>query len=130
MVGACFEVYKEKGNGFHEAVYQECLEIEFELSAVPSVAQLPLSLEYKGKLLSQKYIPDFLCFDQIVLEIKAVKALFDDHRAQLINYLRATGKPLGLLVNFASFPKLEWERIAYTTRIWFSRFFAYLAVRN
>ncbi|MDQ8205195.1 GxxExxY protein [Pelagicoccus sp. SDUM812003] len=114
VIGACFEVYKEKGSGFHESVYQECLEMEFALSGIPSKPQNPLSLSYKGRPLSQKYIPDFLCFDLIILEIKAVKKLTDEHRAQVLNYLRATGKPLGLLVNFCSHPKLEWERIANT----------------
>ncbi|MDQ8182013.1 GxxExxY protein [Pelagicoccus sp. SDUM812005] len=116
VIGACFEVYKEKGCGFKEPVYQECLEVEFAISEIPADSQRPFALSYKGRPLSQKYIPDFICFDELLLEIKAVKALNDEHRAQVINYLRATNRPLGLLVNFAAYPKLQWERIAYTSK--------------
>lgn len=112
IMGACFEVYKEKGCGFLEAVFQECLELELVDQAIPFVAQPSLRLEYKGRRLRQTYAPDFLCFGQIILEIKAVTALNDEHRAQVHNYLRATGHRLGLLVNFGHFPKVEAERIA------------------
>ena len=111
IIGACFEVYKEKGPGFLEAVYQECLEIEFELQGIPNFAEVGLQLNYKGRPLKQKYKPDFLCFDKIVLELKAVKNLDDAHRAQVHNYLKATGLRLGLLVNFGHYPKVEYERI-------------------
>ena len=111
IMGACFEVYKEKGCGFVEAVYQECLELEFELQGLPFVAQTPLVLSYKGKQLKQKFIPDFLLFDKIVVELKAVSELTDEHRAQVHNYLRATKFRLGLLINFGHFPKVEYERI-------------------
>jgi GxxExxY protein len=97
IMGACFEVYKEKGCGFLEAVFQ---------------AQPSLTLEYKGRQLKQTYAPDFVCYDRIILEIKAVTALNDEHRAQVHNYLRATGHRLGLLVNFGHYPKVETERIA------------------
>lgn len=110
IVGACFEVYKEKGNGFLEAVYQECLTLEFSDVNIPFVAQPKLGLEYKGRNLKQTYQPDFICFDKIVVEIKAVKTLRDEHRAQVINYLKATGKQLGLLINFGHYPKIEHER--------------------
>ena len=80
------------------------------------MAQLPLELRYRGRVLKQKYVPDFVCNESIVLEIKAVKALTDEHRAQVINYLRATGKELGLLVNFGHYPRLEWERIVLTAK--------------
>jgi GxxExxY protein len=113
IMGACFEVYKEKGAGFLEAVYQECLEIEMELSGVEFKAQAELRLHYKGKLLKQHYVPDFLCFEKIIVELKAVSKLTDDHRAQVHNYLRATGYKLGLLVNFGHQPKVEYERIVY-----------------
>lgn len=116
VMGACFEVYKEKGCGFREPVYQECLEIEFEMSDILAISQEPQGLSYKGRPLTKKYIPDFICFDELILEIKTVKVLTDEHRAQVLNYLRATNKQLGLLVNFASHPKLEWERIAYTQK--------------
>lgn len=114
VIGACFEVYKEKGCGFLEGVYQECLEIELEARGIPFEAQRPLELRYKGRLLTQKYVPDFICYDSMILEIKAVKTVGDDHRAQVQNYLRATGRPLGLLVNFGFHSKLQWERIVFT----------------
>lgn len=111
IVGACFEVYKEMGCGFLEAVYQECLEMEFLAQEVPFKPQAELFLSYKGRPLRQRYIPDFICFDKIILEIKAVSELADLHRAQIQNYLKATGHKLGLLVNFGHYPKLEHERI-------------------
>ena len=110
IIGACFEVYKEKGNGFLEAVYQECLSIEFTEQDVPFVEKPRLRLNYKTRELRQTYEPDFLCFEEIIVEIKAVKRLADEHRAQVIDYLKATGKQLGLLVNFGHYPKIEHER--------------------
>ncbi|MBM3861210.1 MAG: GxxExxY protein [Verrucomicrobia bacterium] len=109
--GACFEVYKEKGCGFLEAVYQECLEIELRLRGVQFVPQPKLELEYKGQKLRTEYQPDLICFSKIVVELKAVSALADEHRAQVHNYLKATGHRLGLLVNFGHYPKVEIERI-------------------
>ena len=110
IIGACFEVYKEKGNGFLEAVYQECLALEFTDQGIPFIAKPCLGLDYKERHLKQTYEPDFLCLDEIIIEIKAVKNLADEHRAQIINYLKATGKLLGLLVNFGHYPKIEHER--------------------
>jgi len=111
IVGACFEVYREKGCGFLEPVYQECMEIELRLQGIAFVPQKPLVLEYKGCTLRSKYQPDFVCYDKIVLELKAVTELTDEHRAQVQNYLKATGLKLGLLVNFGHYPKAEVERI-------------------
>ena len=111
ILGACFEVYKEKGCGFLEPVYQECLVIEFEIQNIPFKQQVDLVLNYKGRTLVQRYKPDFLCFDKIVVEIKSTSSLTDQHRAQLHNYLKATGLQLGLLTNFGHYPKLEYERI-------------------
>jgi GxxExxY protein len=111
IMGACFEVYKERGPGLLEAVYQECLEIEFGLRNLPVVPQPRLDLSYKGRPLKQKYVPDFICYGKIVLELKAVSALNDEHRAPVQNQLRATGHRLGLLVNFSHHPQLEYERI-------------------
>lgn len=111
IIGACFEVYKEKGCGFLEAVYQECLEMELSDRKIPFKAQVLLALAYKGRPLKSKYAPDFICHDKIVVELKAVTTLSDEHRAQVHNYLRATGMKLGLLVNFGHYPKLEYERI-------------------
>jgi GxxExxY protein len=111
LIGACFEVYREKGCGFLEAVFQECLELELGFQSIPFKAQVPLQLSYKGRHLQQAYVADFLCHGKILLEIKAVEKLADEHRAQLLNYLHATGHRLGLLVNFGHHPKLEWERL-------------------
>ncbi len=111
VMGACFEVYKEKGCGFVEPVYQECLFLELGIQEIPFRAKDKLALEYKGYPLTQSYEPDFTCCEKIILEIKAVKALCDEHRAQVHNYLKATGMRLGLLVNFGHYPKVEWERI-------------------
>lgn len=111
IIGACFEVYKNKGSGFLEAVFQECLELELGLQGIPHVAQCPLALTYKGHSLRQRYVADFVCFEKIVVELKAVEKLADEHRAQVLNYLNATGYRLGLLVNFGHHPQLEWERI-------------------
>jgi GxxExxY protein len=112
IMGACFEVYKEKGCGFLEAVFQECMELELTDRNIPFVAKPLLALAYKGRPLKQTYTPDLVCFGKIIVELKAVSALADEHRAQVHNYLRATGLRLGLLVNYGHFPKVEYERIA------------------
>jgi GxxExxY protein len=116
IIGACFEVYKQKGCGFTEPVYQECLGFEFELQQIPFVSQVELQLDYKGRLLTQYFKPDFICFDKILVEIKALTSLIDAHRAQALNYLNATRFDLVLLVNFGHFPKVEYERIAHSRR--------------
>ncbi|MBH1976310.1 MAG: GxxExxY protein [Rhodocyclales bacterium] len=109
--GAIFEVYREMGCGFLEAVYQECLEREFTRQRIPFVSQRELVLHYKGVQLTQTYKPDFICFEHIIVELKAVKELASEHRAQIHNYLKATDLELGLLVNFGHYPKAEIERI-------------------
>ena len=114
IIGACFEVYNEKGCGFLEPVYQECLAIEFEYERIPAIAKPSLVLSYRGRILKQTYEPDYVCFEKIIVELKAVSALADEHRAQLLNYLHATGFELGILVNFGHYPGLEYERIAKT----------------
>jgi GxxExxY protein len=114
IVGACFNVYNEMGCGFLEAVYQECLELEFEFQGIPFKPQQDIFLSYRQKKLKQTYKPDFLCFDKIIVEIKAVSKLTDEHRSQVINYLNATNFDLALLVNFGHYPKLQNERFALT----------------
>ena len=116
IIGACFEVYKLKGIGYTEHVYQECLAYEFEIQGVPFVSQPELEIEYKGRILKQTFKPDSICFGKIVIELKALEKLVDPHRAQVLNYLNATGFDLGLLVNFGHFPRLEYERIVNTRR--------------
>lgn len=111
VIGACFEVYKDKGCGFLEAVFQECLELEFAMQQVPARPQVSLEMSYKGHVLRQRYVADFVCYDKMIIEVKAVDRLVDEHRAQVLNYLNATGFRLGVLVNFGHYPKLEWERI-------------------
>lgn len=110
--GACFEVYKEKGSGYLEEVYQECLEMELAMQGIPFQAQPALSMTYKGEPIKKKYFPDFIVFEKVIVEIKAVEELHDKHRAQILNYLRSTGLKVGLLVNFGHFPQVEIERFA------------------
>ncbi len=109
--GAIFEVYGEMGSGFLEPVYQECLEKEFKIQAIPYLDQKELRLVYKNEPLEQTYKPDFICFDKIIVELKSVRELAPEHKAQLVNYLKATGLRLGLLVNFGSYPNVEIERM-------------------
>ena len=111
IIGACFEVYRDKGCGFLESVYQECMEIELRLRGIPFAALKPLVLEYKNCPLRTKFEPDFVCYEKIILELKAVSQLADEHRAQVHNYLKATGLKLGLLANFSHYPKIQIERI-------------------
>ncbi len=115
IIGACFVVYNEMGCGFLESVYQECMEMELGVQSVPFQSQQKLRLKYKGKRLEKTFEPDFVCFDKITVEIKAVSVLTDEHRAQLINYLHASGLEVGLLVNFGNHRKLEHERFVCTT---------------
>jgi len=110
--GAVFEVYKAMGAGFLEAVYQECLEEELKVRGIPFVAQPEIKIIYKGRMLHQSYRADIVCYDKIILELKAVGALLPEHSAQLFNYLRATKMKLGFLVNFGHYPGVEIKRIA------------------
>ncbi len=111
VMGACFEVYRQLGCGFLEAVYQECLEIEFRLRGIHVEREVPIPITYKQHILNRRYSADFICCDVLVLELKTVSALTGEHRAQLINYLHAANRRVGLLVNFGHFPGLEWERL-------------------
>lgn len=110
--GAAFEVHNHMGNGFLEAVYQECLGYEFFLANIPFVSQKPLSLNYKGKALTQTYQPDFVCFDKIIVELKATTNISPAHKAQILNYLKTTGLSVGLIINFGTYPKAQIERFA------------------
>src|SRR5712692_10141787 len=111
IIGTCFAVYKDKGCGFLEPVYHECLEIELELQRIPFQSKAPQTLQYRGRTLVQTFTPDFVCYDNIIVELKAVSALVDEHRAQPLNYPRATGCKLGLLVNFGHYPRMEYQRL-------------------
>ncbi|MCA9733312.1 MAG: GxxExxY protein [Deferribacteres bacterium] len=114
IMGACFEVYKEMGCGYTEPVYQECLELEFGMQGIPVSSQEQIGLTYKNHELKKKFIPDFICFEKIILEIKTVSAMQEKHESQVLNYLNATGYKLGLLVNFAHYPKVEYKRLVNT----------------
>jgi len=109
--GAVFEVYREMGCGFLEAVYQECLERELKQCGITFDSQPKLKLHYKGEPLKQMYKPDLDCFDKIIVELKAVNVLGSEHEAQIFNYLKASGLRLGLLVNFSHYPKVTVKRI-------------------
>jgi GxxExxY protein len=110
IVGAAMDVYNELGSGFLEAVYQEAMEIELGNRGVPFRRQAPIRVSYKGQLISKEYIADFLCFEKIIVELKSIEQLTDRESAQLINYLKATGLKVGLLLNFGACSSFEWKR--------------------
>lgn len=110
IVGAAIEVHKELGPGFLEAVYQEALQIELADRAIPFTAQTDIPVRYKGNLLDKRYIADFLCFDQIIVELKAADKLTQKDASQVLNYLKAAELRVGVLMNFGSHGKLEWQR--------------------
>jgi GxxExxY protein len=113
IVGAAMEVSNQLGCGFLEAVYQEALGIEFDERRIPNAPQKRIEISYKGRVLNKEYIADFLCYDLIVVEIKAIKTITGIEEAQILNYLKATDLTLGLILNFGA-PQLEWKRYAST----------------
>jgi GxxExxY protein len=115
IIGACMSVHNELGHGFLEAVYQESLALEFSKRGIPFVREKPLMISYKGIELAARYEADFLCYDSIILELKALNELIPKHEAQTIHYLKATGCQRGLLINFGA-PKLEYRRFVLTER--------------
>lgn len=110
LIGACYEVHKELGNGYLEDVYQESLEIELASRGIAFVAHPKLPIFYKGRPLRKYYDADLLVLDKIIVELKAAKMILPEHEAQLLHYLKATGRRIGYLVNFGAFPKLDWRR--------------------
>jgi GxxExxY protein len=110
--GACFEVYRTLGAGFLEAVYQESLALEFQRQQIPFKETPSLALSYKGDRLRHTYAPDFVCFEQVIVELKALRTIAPEHRAQVMNYLKASGLEIGLLVNFGSTEGVQIERFA------------------
>ena len=112
IIGAALEVHKELGCGFLESVYQEALGREFSTQGIPSKSQPVIQINYKGKPLNKTYQPDFVCYEEIVVEIKAISNLSGVEEAQLINYLKATKLKTGLLINFGS-KSLEHKRLVY-----------------
>jgi len=110
IVGAAIEVHRELGSGFLEAVYQESLELELAERGVPFLAQVELCIRYKNRELNKKYCADLVCFGSIIVELKSVQKIGPIEEAQLLNYLKATGMKVGLLINFGGYGKLEWKR--------------------
>jgi GxxExxY protein len=110
IIGCAMEVHKILGNGFLEAVYQEALEIEFIKQNVPFLREKEIRIEYKGITLNKKYCADFLCFEEIIVELKALSEMAENNYKQLFNYLKATGLKLGLIINFGT-ESLEYKRI-------------------
>ncbi|MDR1632758.1 MAG: GxxExxY protein [Dysgonamonadaceae bacterium] len=100
IIGAAMEVHRELGCGFLEAVYQEALELEFQTKNIPYEREKRLKIYYKGKELSKFYVADFVCFDSIIVETKALSGITNEHYSQIINYLKATKIEIGLLINF------------------------------
>ena len=109
IVGAAMAVHRFFGCGFHEKVYQDALEIEFQEQSIPYLREEPIFAEYHGEQLSTEFIPDFICYDSIIVELKAVRELEDYQRSQAINYARVAGKQMALLINFGE-PSLRYER--------------------
>lgn len=112
IIGAMMEVHKILGHGFLEAVYQEALSIEFDKRNIPYEQEEKVDITYKGIHLDKFYIADFICFREIVVEIKALSSISSDHEAQLINYLKATGLRVGILANFGE-KSLTYKRMIY-----------------
>ena len=110
IVGAAIEVHRELGHGFLEAIYQEALEIELTNRDIPFLSQQTLPLHYKGQRLKKKYVADLICFEKIIVELKALNQLSGKEESQILNYLKATGLQVGLLINFGSTGRLEWKR--------------------
>ncbi len=110
IIGAAVEVHTELGHGFLEQVYQEALEIEFEMQGIPYDREKLIDIYYKGEKLEKFYKADFVCYEEIIIEVKALSDLNGDHESHLINYLQATRKPLGILINFGK-PSLQYKRI-------------------
>lgn len=117
IIGAAMEVYNEHGSGFPEPVYQESMEIELERRSIPFIAQPEFSISYKGQRLKKHFVPDLITYGKIIVELKVVESLTDKERSQLFHYLKASKFALGLLINFGSHGKLEWERIIYSKNL-------------
>lgn len=110
IIGCAMEVHNVLGHGFLEAVYQEALEIVFIENGIPYLKEKILDIEFRGKKLQKKYVSDFFCFDNIIVETKATKELTDIDLSQVLNYLKATNKKIGLLINFGS-SRLQYKRV-------------------
>jgi GxxExxY protein len=110
IIGAAMEVYWQLGRGFLEPIYQEAFEIELARRGLPFEPQKELTIVYKGHTLEKKYVADMICFNQIIVELKALHRLTGVDEGQLLNYMRMTRMGVGLLINFGSQVRLEWKR--------------------
>jgi GxxExxY protein len=113
VIGAAMEVHRQLGPGFLEAVYQEALAIEFSARAIPFAREVELPVYYKGQPLTCSYRADFVCYREVIVELKALKAITGVEEAQLLNYLKATGLERGLLVNFGN-SRLEFKWFVFS----------------
>ncbi|MBI5877753.1 MAG: GxxExxY protein [Chloroflexi bacterium] len=113
IIGAAIEVHRTLGHGFLEGVYQEALEIELVAKGIPFESQKPLAISYKGHRLAKSYVADYLCYGQIIVEIKALEQMSGIEEGQLLNHLRASGMKVGLLINFGRPGKLDWKRFVW-----------------
>jgi GxxExxY protein len=116
IVGAAMDVYNQLGSGFGEAVYQDAMEIEVELRKISNNAQQDIFVYYKGQQLKSFFKPDLICYEKVVVELKALDRLTSREESQVLNYLKATGLPVGLLINFGGDRDLEWKRIVLTQK--------------
>jgi len=110
IIGAAIEVHKTLGHGFLEAVYQEAIEYELSDRKIPFRSQVELRIKYKERYLNKTYVADIVAYDKIIVELKALSALSGKDESQIINYLKATGYKVGVLINFGQPYKLEWKR--------------------
>ena len=110
VVGAAMEVWKVLGAGFLEPVYHEAMLRELGLRSVPFESKKPVGVTYKGQLLEKAYVPDLLCYGQVIVELKAIDRLSGREEAQILNYLKATGLRVGVLINFGGAGALDWKR--------------------
>ena len=113
LMGAAFEVYNVLGYGMAEEIYQQSLEIELGLRQIPFASKAELQASYKEHKLTTVYRPDLLVYNEIVIELKAIKALAPEHEAQLFNYMRISKKKVGYLINYGAANELEWKRIIF-----------------
>jgi len=114
IIGAAMDVYNDLGPGFLENIYQEAMEIELESRKIPSKSPQEIHIRYKGQTLKKFYVADLVCYDKIIVELKAMYNLTLCDEAQLSNYLKAAGLKVGVLINFGHYPKLEWKRLVFT----------------
>ena len=117
IIGAAMDVYNDLGPGFLENVYQEAMEIELESRDIPANAIQQLHIKYKGKDLKKSYVADLICYEKIIVELKAMDKLTLREEGQVINYLKATGLKVGVLINFGHYPSLEWKRLVFTKEL-------------